>query len=67
MFYLGWLHISEKKIVENCKSVGAGDHKVGKVAFDPNLTLIFPIFGERDKHKLYILRKVFYSTFKEIL
>ena len=40
--YLGWLHISEKKI-ENCNSVGAGAHKVGKVAsfwpnFDPNFT-----------------------------
>ena len=27
---LGWLNISEKNI-ENCNSVGAGAHKVGKV------------------------------------
>ena len=38
---LGWLHNSEKKIIENCNSVGAGAHKGGKEAsfwsnFDPN-------------------------------
>ena len=27
---LGWLHISEKKIIENCNYVGAGTHKGGK-------------------------------------
>ena len=27
---LGWLHISEKKIIENFNSVGAEAHKVGK-------------------------------------
>ena len=42
-FYLslGWLHISEKKL-ENCNSVGAGAHKVGKVwpNADPNFSNI---------------------------
>ena len=43
---LGWLNISEKKIIENYNSVGAGAHKVGKVVsfwpnFDPNFTDIW--------------------------
>ena len=34
---LGWLHISEKKIVENCNSVGAGAQNIGRVvSFCPN-------------------------------
>ena len=38
---LGWLNISEKKIIENYNSVSAGAPKVGKVVslrpnFDPN-------------------------------
>ena len=42
----GWLHISEKKVTENCNSVGAGAHKVGKVVsfwpkFDPNFPVIW--------------------------
>ena len=48
-FSLGWLHISKKKIVENCNSVGAGAHKVGKVGsfwpnFDPNFTDIWRMY-----------------------
>ena len=40
---LGWLHISEKKIIENCKSVGAGAHQVGKIdSFWPNFDPNFP-------------------------
>ena len=40
-FSLGWLNIS-KKVIENCNSVHAGAHKVGKVAslwpnFDLNI------------------------------
>ena len=31
------------------------------------MTLIFPIFKEGEKGKLYILKKVGLSTFKEIL
>ena len=46
---LGWLPISEKKITENCNSVGAEAHKVGKIVFGPTLTVILPIFGERKK------------------
>ena len=39
-------YISVKKIIENCNSVGAGAHKVGKVVsfwpnFDPNFTDIW--------------------------
>ena len=44
---LGWLNISEKNI-ENCNSVGAGAHKVGKVVsfwpnFDPNFPDIWKV------------------------
>ena len=40
---LGWLNLSEKKIIENYNSVGAGAHKVGKeVSFWPNFDLNFP-------------------------
>ena len=40
---LGWLNISEKKIIENYNSVGAGAHKVGKVvSFWPNFDPNFP-------------------------
>ena len=60
--------MSVKKIVENCNSVGAGAQNIGKVvSFWPNFDPILPIFGERKKGKLYILKKVILSTFKEIL
>ena len=40
---LGWLNISEKKIIENYNSVGAGAHKVEKVvSFWPNFDPNFP-------------------------
>ena len=55
-----------KKIIENCNSVVAEVHKVGKVVFGLILTIILPIFGERKKGKFYILKKVGLSTFKEI-
>ena len=43
---LGWLHISEKKIIESCNSVGAGAQNIGKVvsfwpSFDLNFTDIW--------------------------
>ena len=39
----GWLYINEKKLFENCNSVGAGAHKVGKVvSFWPNFDSNFP-------------------------
>ena len=43
---LGWLHIIEKKNIENCNSVGTGAQNVGKVVsfwpnFDPNFTDIW--------------------------
>ena len=43
---LGWLHISEKNNIENCNSVVAGAHNIGKIVsvwpkFDPNFTNIW--------------------------
>ena len=38
-----------------------------KLVFGPTLTVILTIFGEHKKGKLYILKKVGLSTFKEIL
>ena len=65
---LGWLHISEKKIIETCNSVGAGAQNIGKVvSFWPNFDLILPIFGRHKKGKLYIMKKVGLSTFKDML
>ena len=51
MFLFGswWLHISEKKIIENCNSVGAGAQNIEKVVsfwpnFDPpNFTDIWAV------------------------
>ena len=45
---LGQLNISEKKIIENYNSVGAGAHKVEKVVsfwpnFDPNFPDIWKV------------------------
>ena len=41
---LGWLHISEKKLLETATLVGAGARNIGKeVSFCPTLTLILPI------------------------
>ena len=52
---------------ENCTSAGAVAHKVEKLVFGPTLTLILPIFAEREKGKIYVLKKVGRSTFKEVL
>ena len=54
-------------MIENCNSVGAGAHKVEKIVFVPNLTLIFSLLGKPEKGKLYILKKIVLNTFKEIL
>ena len=55
--WLGSMHFSEKKIIENRKSTGAGPCKVEKIVFFCRiLTLIFPIFGEREKGTKYILK-----------
>ena len=40
-FSLGWLHICEKKKIENCNSVGAGAQNTGKVSFWPNFDPYF--------------------------
>ena len=56
-----------KKNIENCNCVGAGAQKVGKVVnFMHNFDLIFTIFGECKRGKLYISKKVSHSTFKKI-
>ena len=61
-------YMSLKKNLENFNSVVAGANKVGQVvsfwiSFDPNFT----IYGKRKKSKLYILKNVGLSTFKERL
>ena len=65
VLFVSWLATYQwKKIIENCNSVGAGADKV--VNFWPSVDLIFPIFGKREKGKLYILKKVgryYNSTF----
>ena len=52
----GWLHISEKKLEKTAILLVQG--LIKKLIFGPTLTLIFPIFGKREKGKLYILKKV---------
>ena len=58
------LHISAKKLLQNFVVIGA--HKVVEIVFDPTLTLIFSIHGEPERGKLYILKKIDLSAFKEI-
>ena len=58
ILFVPWLATNQwKKLIENCNSVGARTHKIGKVR--PTLTLIFSIFEEREKGKLYIYREKF--------
>ena len=65
---LAWLNISEKKLLKTTiLSVQELIKQEKQLVFGPTLTLILPIFGERKKGKLYILKKVGLSTFKEIL
>ena len=53
--------------MENCNSVGAGAQNIGKaVSFWPNFDPNFTDIGEHKKDKLYILKNVGLSTFKEI-
>ena len=67
-FSLGWLHISKKKLFKTAILLVQELIKQEKqVVFGPTLTLILLIFGERTNGKLYILRKVGLSKFKEIL
>ena len=67
-FSFSWLATYQwKKIIENCNSVGAGAPKVEKVvSFEPTVDSSFPIFGDSEKSKLYLLKKVGLATFKEI-
>ena len=57
---LGWLHIIEKKNIENCNSVGAGAHKLEKIVFGPVIQL-WPWFFEYSenvkKGKLHNIEK----------
>ena len=41
--------------------------KKKQLVFGPTLAKILPIFGEHKKGKLYVLKKVGLSTFKEML
>ena len=69
VLFVSWLAKYQwKKIIEQCNSVGAGVHKVGKVVslwsrFDPSFLDIL----ECEKGKLHMLKKVGLSTSKEIL
>ena len=63
---LGWLHISEKKLLETATLVGAGARNIGKEVsflpnFDPNFT--DTVFGESKDAKFYILKKFGLSAF----
>ena len=59
---LGWLNISENKSLKTAWCRSSKYRKSSQF-----LTLILPTFGEHKKDKLYILKKVGLSTFKEIL
>ena len=54
-------------MIKNCNFVGAGARKVEKIVYVPTLTLISPIFGVREKSKLYIFKKICLDTFKGTL
>ena len=64
---LGWLHISEKKLLKT-PILLVQELRISEKysAFGPTLTLILPIFGERKIGKLYKFKRVGLSTFKEI-
>ena len=64
VFFVLWL---ATYFTESCTSAGAVAHKVEKIVFGPTLTLILPIFAEREKGKMYVVKKVGRSTFKEVL
>ena len=69
VLFVSWLATYQwTKIIKNSNYLRAGAHKLGKVAsFWPNFDLFLPIFGELKNGKLYILKKVGLSKFKEIL
>ena len=70
VLFVSWLATYQwKKIIENYDSVCAGADKVGKTVliFGPTLTVISLIFGECKNGKSYMLKKVGFSTIKEIL
>ena len=62
LFALWLATIIAKKITENCYFVGVG----AQLSIWPNFDPIFLIFRVREKGKLYILKQVDLSTFKEI-
>ena len=65
VLFVSWLATYQwKKIIDNFNSVGTGDHKAG--ISSSFLALILPIFGERKKSKLHILKKLGLSTFIKI-
>ena len=53
-----WIHINKKKNIKNAIMSMQELIKLEKwLVFGTNLTLILPIFGERKKVKLYILKR----------
>ena len=66
--FLGWIHISEKKLLKTAILLVQELRIYKKKLFlGPGLALILSIFGASRKSKLYKLKKVGLSTFKEIL
>ena len=58
---LGWLHVSANKLLKTPILLMQELIKQEKwLVLGPTLTLIFPIFGAREKGKLYILKKGWY-------
>ena len=66
---LAWLHISEQKLLK-APIIFVQEELISQekqLVFGPTLTLFLLIFGERKNGKLYILKQVGLSKFKEIL
>lgn len=57
MFGSGKVHFNGKKN-ENYKSLGAGAPEDKKIFFCPTLTLIFPLFGQREKISYIYLKRL---------
>ena len=65
---LGWLDISEKKLLKNAiMMVQELIMQKKQLVFGPSLKPILPIFGKGTKGKIYMLKKVDLSSFKDIL
>ena len=63
VFFVPWLATYQGKKIQKTAILLVQE----LIKYGPILTLIFSIFREREKGKLYIPKKVGHSTFKEIL